>query len=208
MQIKRNPFSTCFTEPGKLSYIFAEPEDQNRLLIEFERNGFKGQIVGPHGCGKTTLTMTLADHLPPQFSSIQRITLRKDGGIVTESRRSDYKHLNKSTFFVIDGIENMPWLHRKVFLKFAQQASRGLLLTTHQPLKGIPVLHQISPTFAIFQRIVSHISPEHEIGEHQLEQVFEQNDCSVRESLMSLYTLWQTHKQKFTPLRDTQSAQI
>ena len=208
MQIQRNPFSTCFTEPGKLSYIFAEPEDQNRLLIEFERNGFKGQIVGPHGCGKTTLTMTLADHLPPQFSSIRRITLRKDGGIATESRLVDHHYLNKSTLFVIDGIENMPWLHRKVFLKFAQQASGGLLLTTHQPLKGIPVLLHINPTFTIFRRIVSHISPDHEFKEYQLEQIFEQNDCSIRESLMSLYTLWQVHKQSFTPLRDTQSAQI
>jgi hypothetical protein len=70
------------------------------------------------------------------------------------------------------------------------------------------VLHHISPTFTIFRRIVSHISPDHEIGEYQLEQIFEQNDCSIRESLMSLYTLWQVHKQSFTPLRDTQSAQF
>ncbi|MDB4396492.1 hypothetical protein N9003_01450 [bacterium] len=206
MQIERNPYSTCFTKPGKLSFIFPDSRQPDSLLTEFERNGFQGQIVGPHGCGKTTLTMTLEAYLVSNFAAIRRITVRKDGKVSSGIRQENQQDSNRSTLFVIDGIENMPWLHRKVFLKFIQTSAGGLLLTTHRAFKGIPVIYQITPSFIIFSNIVSHISPDHVIYEQRLKSIFIQNNYSIRESLMSLYTIWEEDRQRFIPVRDTQSA--
>ena len=121
-------------------------------------------------------------------------------------RQENQQDSNRSTLFVIDGIENMPWLHRKVFLKFIQTSAGGLLLTTHRAFKGIPVIYQITPSFIIFSNIVSHISPDHVIDEQRLKSIFIQNNYSIRESLMSLYTIWEEDRQRFIPVRDTQSA--
>jgi hypothetical protein len=84
----------------------------------------------------------------------------------------------------------------------------GLLLTTHRAIRGVPVIYQIAPSFQIFSRIVSLLSPDQPIDQPLLKQVFTQNNDSIRESLMSLYTIWEEDRQRFIPVRDTQSAQL
>ena len=206
MQIERNPYSTCFTEPGRLPFIFPESWQPQQLLTEFERHGFQGQIIGPHGCGKTTLTMTLEPSLRSNFSGIQRVTIRKDGAVSGGIPSKGNQNLNQTTLFVIDGIENLRWLQRRIFVKFIKRSAGGLLLTTHRAIKGIPVIYQITPSFQIFSRIVSQISPNQQFDTQRLEQIFAQNNLSTRESLMSLYTIWEEDRQRFISDRDTQSA--
>ncbi len=208
MQIERNPYSTCFTAPGKLSFIFPDPDQPERLLTEFERQGFQGQIVGPHGCGKTTLTESLEPYLESRFPTIKRITIRTDGEVSGRIRENGIKNLHPSTLFVIDGIENMSWLQRRIFIKSIKRMAGGLLLTTHRAIRGVPVVYQIAPSFQIFSRIVSLLSPDQPIDQQLLKQVFTQNNDSIRESLMSLYTIWEEDRQRFIPVRDTQSAQL
>ena len=194
MQIERNPYSTCFTAPGKMSFIFPEPGQPEQIFTQFKLNGFQGQIVGPHGCGKTTLTITLETYLDSRFDGIRRITIRKDGAISGNIRRKNGRNFDGATLYVIDGIENMPWLHRRIFLKFIRSSAGGLLLTTHCAVKGIPVIYQITPSFLIFHKIISQISPDHLIDEQQLKQIFTQNNSSIRESLMALYTIWENDR--------------
>ena len=207
IQIERNPYSTCFTEPGKLPFIFSRADQLEHLLTEFERHGFRGQIVGPHGCGKTTLTMTLEPYLESRFTKIKRITIRNDGTVSGNIRKNGGQKQDMPTLFVIDGIENISWLQRKIFLKSIKMNVSGLLLTTHRAIKGIPVIHQITPSFEIFAKVVSLISPKHPTDPQHLKRVFSQNNDSIRESLMSLYTIWEGDRKRFIPVRDTQSAQ-
>lgn len=55
-----NPFSVQHTGPDGLAYVFSAGESAGSVADEFERHGWTGELVGPHGVGKSTLLLTLA----------------------------------------------------------------------------------------------------------------------------------------------------
>ena len=54
-----NPFSTRRVRPGAIAYCFPEGVDVETLLARLHENGWRGEIVGPHGSGKSALLATL-----------------------------------------------------------------------------------------------------------------------------------------------------
>ena len=58
-----NPFSSERIRPGALTYLTGEGESVDDLIDRLEGTGFRGQIVGPHGTGKSTLLADLAAEL-------------------------------------------------------------------------------------------------------------------------------------------------
>ncbi len=58
-----NPFSTRHVRPGALSFLFARGDSTAALVEQLQRNGWRGQITGPHGAGKSTLLATLVPEL-------------------------------------------------------------------------------------------------------------------------------------------------
>ncbi len=59
-----NPFSTRFVRPGALAYRFPPGESAATLVERLAASGWRGQIVGPHGSGKSTLVAALGETLP------------------------------------------------------------------------------------------------------------------------------------------------
>ncbi len=55
-----NPFSTCRTRPGAIPYVFPPGQSAAALIERMRESGWRGQIVGPHGSGKSALLATLA----------------------------------------------------------------------------------------------------------------------------------------------------
>ena len=74
-----NPFSTRFTRPGAISFS-SDRIDPLRLagVLSETRKSRSGvfQIVGPHGCGKTTLTVAIAAELAEQGRAARWLTVR------------------------------------------------------------------------------------------------------------------------------------
>jgi len=54
-----NPFSTRFLAPGKCRFVGLDEQTLNGLAEKLIQQNGNGQIVGPHGTGKTTLTFEL-----------------------------------------------------------------------------------------------------------------------------------------------------
>ena len=54
-----NPFSTRHVRPGAIPYQFPPGQSADSLVAELARSGWQGQIIGPHGCGKSSLLQAL-----------------------------------------------------------------------------------------------------------------------------------------------------
>src|SRR5262245_23842279 len=71
-----NPFATCWTRPGALEFQFVDGESLDGLMTRFAAASWRGEIVGPHGSGKSTLVETLKPHLAAFGFNVRAITLR------------------------------------------------------------------------------------------------------------------------------------
>ena len=79
-----NPFSTRFTKPGKIDFIFGNDMTPDQMCEDFEEAGLLGQIVGPHGSGKSTLIRMLARSLEKRGFQVQ-LTQLSSGSVATNS---------------------------------------------------------------------------------------------------------------------------
>ena len=56
---ERNPFATRFVRPGVIPYRFDDRRTVADLVATLREHGWRGEIIGPHGSGKSTLVQTL-----------------------------------------------------------------------------------------------------------------------------------------------------
>jgi hypothetical protein len=70
-----NPFSACFHQPGEVPYRFFGNESPESLWRRFVKAGRRGEIVGPHGTGKTTLLRTLEPVAQAAGEAVRTVTL-------------------------------------------------------------------------------------------------------------------------------------
>ena len=113
---RANPFATCWTRPGAIAFQFPADESAEQLVARLAAANWRGEIVGPHGSGKSTLVATLQPQLAAAGCSIAAITLRKG------QRRIPAAFVRRSLaaarpLIVIDGYEQLSWPSR-LFLRW------------------------------------------------------------------------------------------
>lgn len=180
-----NPFATRFTRPGAIPPLDRQgrPLDLAALTTRLRALG-AAAIVGPHGHGKTTLLMALADRLAGDglpvvvlrvwawrdcFLAIRAIAAAPAGAMVC-----------------IDGWEALGpcrWPLRQA----ARWLGRGLLVTSHGP-PGPPVLCECGTSVTLLQAIVARL-PDHggRIDPEAVATAFERHGGDLRASLSDLY---------------------
>lgn len=200
--IPTNPFSTRFTRPGSIAFI------DNADLMEsasrrFRSHQFLGQIVGPHGCGKTTLSLAIQAQLQSCFRSARHVTWRRSKRWLCQtelprvtdhpSRRGN-QHArigadadSESILLVVDGVESVSLFQRYALIAACRNHGNGLLLTTHRPLPGIPTIATLQPSCDQFLRIVEQLAPHFRLDPNELKLAFHHNGGNIREALMDLY---------------------
>lgn len=187
ISLQHNPFATRFTQPGVIPFLLPDGGDLQAIVNAFRSHRFLGQIVGSHGCGKTTLTHAMQSLLLDHFQSIRRIVIRDTrhvnrNELVTSELARSPNHL-----LVVDGFERLPWLHRRLLLKHVRDQKIGLLFTSHRPIQGVPVIYEIQPTLETLRCLTDELAPFHAIHKNMLASTFETNGGNIRECLMTLY---------------------
>lgn len=180
-----NPFATRFTRPGAIPPLDRQgrPLDLAALTTRLRALG-AAAIVGPHGHGKTTLLVALADGLAGDglpvvvlrartwrdcFLAIRAIAAAPAGGLVC-----------------IDGWETLG-PYRGPLRQAARWLGRGLLVTSHGTA-GLPVLCECGTSATLLHAIVARLPDQGgRIDAEVVATAFERHGGDLRESLSELY---------------------
>lgn len=180
---RTNPFSTRFVRPGAIAYQFNEGQSATRLVVQLEQHGWWGQIIGPHGTGKSTLLATL----------LPELRARRD--VVTVELHTDRRRFLELSWesgeklLVVDGYEQLGWWTRHRIQKRCRQCGWGLLVTAHSDL-GLPTLYctSVTPKLArtLIKQLLSDGDPEL-FANVDLRVTLERHHGNLREVLFELY---------------------
>ena len=191
MSNESNPFSTRYVRPGALRYEFPPGIDAGTLVGRIEKNQWWGQIVGPHGSGKTTLIETLIPELQRAGRLIQRFTLRAQDRRPYRRRFSNCRW-DPDTVAIVDGYQQLSAWNRFQLRTSCRRARCGLLVTAHQSL-GLPHLINTRADLDTAGLIVQQLlADEPGILSHaDVAECFRQQHGNCREMLFALYDLYQ-----------------
>ena len=186
-----NPFATRFTRPGACHYL-PPGQSPGTIVAALRQAGWWGQIVGPHGSGKSTLVATLIPEMigqgrrggPFALSQGQR---QLPGALAPGS-------WNSQTQVVIDGYEQLSWWNRRKVQSLSRRAGAGLLITTHKSC-GLANLFQTAPSLPLAQSIVGQLVPaDTTITADDVDQAWQEQGGNLRELLFRLYDLYQSRQ--------------
>ena len=193
-----NPFSTHLVRPGAREYQFPDGVSPNRILWQLQQDRWRGQIVGPHGTGKTTLLRTLDPYWGRWGRVPLAVSLRNRQRFLP---RLPWETFSERTQLIVDGYEQLGILER---LRLAYQCWRrrcGLLVTTHRPTSVLSIVHQTAADPQLVRKLAQDLLVHSGMSDASLfnefldppdqqslvEVRFEQAQGNVRETWMLLF---------------------
>lgn len=208
IQPTSNPFASRFIRPGGVPYFEAHPGLMADMLVRLQKLNMRAAILGPHGCGKSTLGTELNRQLEQQGVCVRRIQLTQATidrsaimGVIESAAEGD--------FVSIDGFERLRWLARRKIIRLTNRKGIGLLVTSHRSC-GLPVLTTLTPCDQRFVQIVDHLlttcsrlssTPneatqacrEWRLGwsDQRLAKLLRSQGGNIREALFALYDDWE-----------------
>lgn len=115
-----NPFCTRYVRPGALPYIFPPGEDATALVHRLGENGWWGEIVGPHGAGKSALLATLDPAIRQAGRKTLLLELHDGQRRLPLDLDEQYRH-DPFDLLIVDGYEQ---LNRWVRFRLKRQCRR------------------------------------------------------------------------------------
>lgn len=184
-----NPFLVSRVRPGSIPYHFPPGQSPQSLLRRLGDNGWRGQIVGPHGSGKSALLASLRESLQLAGRGVLVVELhdrqrRLPGGL------RGLTGLKPNTLVVIDGYEQLAVWNRFWLKRFCRKRRLGLIVTTHTSI-GLPDLVRTTTSLETAQRIVRDLNRQAEstVSPDEVADAFARHQGNLRETFFDLYDL-------------------
>ncbi len=187
----RNPFSTRHVRPGALPFRFPPGRSADALVERLQENGWRGQIVGPHGSGKSALLAALAEALRRSGRRSFLVELH-DGQRRVPRRMRPTGALAPGSVVIVDGYEQLSAWSRFRLRRFCRRRRLGLVVTAHASM-GFPDLYRTSTGLALVVRLVDDLLGDQasRIAAHEVEERLRSHDGNVREVFFDLYELYE-----------------
>jgi hypothetical protein len=186
-QCHGNPFSTRHVRPGAIDYLFPLGTTAESLLARLEGNSWRGQIVGPHGSGKSALLATLIRAVEGSAHRQVHLVELHDG-----QRRMPHDFwrtdgITPNTVVIVDGYEQLGFFSRFRLRRFCRKRALGLLVTAHVSV-GFPDLFRTAPDIATTVRLVEQlVDRDWPISAEEIRQRFSAHTGDIREVFFDLY---------------------
>jgi hypothetical protein len=191
----RNPFATSATRPGDLAFHFHASNLSTATLIQrLQESNWWGEIVGPHGSGKSTLIHALIPEIESHARIVCHHTLGQRQRRLPEwsDRCRDWSMRHQ---VVVDGYEQLGAWNRWRLRRMCRRRSCGLLVTAHQTV-GMPRIHTTSVTPELARQLVDRLLQDQEplISRREVEDSFERQRGNLREVFFELYDLYEMRR--------------
>jgi len=184
-----NPFSTRFTRPGAIPYCFADGDSAASPIERLQAAGWWGEIVGPHGSGKSTLVAALVRELERAGRQVVLVTLR-DGqrALGVDLRRTVSSGI--PTQIIVDGYEQLSRWSRWRLKRQCRRHGWGLLVTSHEPA-GLATVAGTAPSLELAQALVAQLTAgsASPITPADVAAAYAAHRGNLREMLFGLYDL-------------------
>lgn len=170
-------------------------------MRRIDRSWGWGQIVGPHGSGKSTLVCWLGRRLQECGTSVQTVSLGPTASDHVRALRA-LDEWEPGTQVFADGYDGLPWWRRRWLRHRCRRAGAGLIVTTHRTM-GLPTLTETRVTTALAHRIVSQVlfgksetagdqpstirCEDFVFSRDEMNHLLHQHGGNMREMLFSLY---------------------
>ena len=186
-----NPFCTRRVRPGGVPYLFGPGQTVATLVQRLRHGGWWGQIVGPHGSGKSALLAALVPAVEqagrqPRVIELHDRQRRPPWDLVRAGGPDD------SVQLIVDGYEQLSRWNRFRVKRFCRRHGAGLLVTAHVPV-GLPELCQTAPDLELARQIVDQLQrgyPAH-VTPDDVAECFSRHGENLRETLFDLYDLYE-----------------
>ncbi len=171
-----NPFATCWTRPGALPFSPSEVASVESCLELLEANQWRGQILGPHGVGKSTLLVSIGQALESRGLPVTWMRAGRDSDQLPPAA--------DEAVLLVDSYECLPrwrrWLWRR----------RRLVATSHRPA-GLPTIASLRPTLGDAMKLFEWLTADRPtpVLPGDLARSFASRRGNVREVWFDLYDL-------------------
>jgi ABC-type hemin transport system ATPase subunit len=189
--LRTNPFATRHIRPGALAYLFPPGESAQAVVDRLRASGWRGQIIGPHGSGKSTLMAAIVPALEAAGRKVELRPIKAN----TKDFDSLPPEMTADTQLVMDGYEQLSWWTRRRIEAKCRRHQTGLLITAHRDL-GLPTLLATQPTLSLAQQVVAQLlGPEDQtILLADVAAAWEAAGGNLRETLFKLYDVYQARR--------------
>ncbi|MFN3148993.1 hypothetical protein [Bremerella sp.] len=181
--MRRNPFSTRFTRPGTIPFIFPGEYSLESIVAAFDQPAAQAAIVGPHGSGKSSLLETLSQKWLEVGLVEQRVRL-------TASRKHNplrLGSLDATSLLVIDGFEQLSFWKQQWVRWRCQRKRTRLLVTAHRDC-GLPIVLRTQPSWTLALKLSSMLlSCDVTPYETELRSLWEEEPGDIRVYFFRLY---------------------
>jgi len=186
-----NPFSTCHFGPGALSFDHDGRGDLDGLIDAWSAARRRGEIVGAHGTGKSTLLFELRERLQAKGFEVVFVALHDDDRHLPRRALASF---GPRTVLIVDGAEKLARVDR-AWLRCLASVGTGLWLSTHDTL-GYPVLRCTSSRPELARRLVARVlsrTPElpRLVDPEDVDLALVQSAGNLREAFLLLYDLYE-----------------
>jgi len=189
-----NPFAAVRVRPGAIPFVFSGETDAARLVERLRRDGWRGQIVGPHGSGKSALLATLVPVIERAGRRVVCFELH-DGAARLPRGWRQLVDRRVATLLAIDGYEQLTRWHRYQLTRFCRRAQLGLVVTSHAPV-DLPDLFHTNASLELAEHVVAVLQRDHRVLvlADDVAGPYRRHGGDLRETLFDLYDLYERRR--------------